>query len=93
MLFIVNWNARPENRNAVIDRFLKTGGKPPEGTKMLGRWHTVGPVSGFALAEASDASALEKWVLDWSDLMSMDVHPAVTDEQMGPVLASKAAKA
>jgi len=93
MLFVVSWNARPENRNAVIDRFLKTGGKPPEGAKMLGRWHTVGPISGFALAEASDATVLEKWVLDWSDLMSMDVHPAVTDEQIGPVLASRAGKA
>ena len=31
MLFIVSWTARPEHRNAAIERFLKTGGMPPEG--------------------------------------------------------------
>ena len=93
MLFIVSWTARPEHRDAATDRFLKTGGMPPDGAKLISRWHAVGPIAGFAIAEASDAAVMQKWVLDWSDLLSMEVHVAVTDEQLGPLLAAVRGKA
>jgi hypothetical protein len=88
MLFLISWSGRPELRQAAIDRFLKTGGQPPEAVKVVGRWHTVGPISGFAVAESNDVAALQKWVLDWSDVLAMDVHPAITDEQLGSSLAA-----
>ena len=50
MLFIVKWTSSPDNRNAAIERFLKSGGKPPVGVKMLGRWSVVAQQSGFAVA-------------------------------------------
>lgn len=92
MLFIVSWSISPERRNSAIERFLKTGGAPPAGVKMLGRWHAVGRMSGFGVAEASDVALIQKWVLDWSDLMSMEIHPAMTDEQIGPLLAAAVGK-
>lgn len=92
MLFIVSWSISPERRNSAIERFLKTSGAPPAGVKMLGRWHAVGPMSGFGVAEASDVALIQKWVLDWSDLMSMEIHPAMTDEQIGPLLAAAVGK-
>jgi hypothetical protein len=92
MLFIVSWSISSERRNSAIERFLKTGGAPPEGVKMLGRWHAVGGMTGFGVAEASDAALMQKWVLDWSDLMSMDIRPALTDEQLGPLLAATVGK-
>jgi hypothetical protein len=30
MLFIVSWSISPDNRNATIERFLKTGGAHPQ---------------------------------------------------------------
>lgn len=92
MLFIVSWSISPERRNSAIERFLKTAGAPPAGVKMLGRWHAVGRMSGFGVAEASDVAPIQKWVLDWSDLMSMEIHPAMTDEQIGPLLAAAVGK-
>jgi hypothetical protein len=92
MLFIVSWSISSERRNSAIERFLKTGGAPPAGVKMLGRWHAVGRMTGFGVAEASDVTLIQKWVLDWSDLMSMDVHPALTDEQLAPLLAAAVGK-
>ncbi len=88
MLFLIHWSGRPELRAAAIDRFLETGGRPPDGVKMLGRWHAVCPISGVAIAESNDVSALQNWVLAWSDVFSMDVHPAITDEQLGSSLAA-----
>ncbi|MDZ5431105.1 DUF3303 family protein [Pseudomonas fluorescens] len=87
MLFIVNWTLSSENRNRAIERFLKTGGTPPAGVKLIGRWYAVGGAAGFGVAEASDPALIQKWVLDWSDLMKMEVHVALTDEQMAPLLA------
>lgn len=92
MLFIVSWSISPQHRNNTIERFLKTGGAPPEGVKMLGRWHAVGGASGFGVAEASDPVSIQKWVLEWSDLMSMEVHAALTDEQVAPLLAAALGK-
>jgi hypothetical protein len=92
MLFIVSWTISSENRNRAIERFLKTGGAPPEGVKMLGRWYAVGGAAGVGIAEASDAIPIQKWVLEWSDLMTMDVQVALTDEQMAPLLVATAGK-
>ncbi|MCP1444758.1 hypothetical protein J3D54_003890 [Pseudomonas sp. GGS8] len=92
MLFIVRWSISPQQRNSAIERFLKTGGAPPAGVSMLGRWHAVGGSSGVGIAEASDPVAIQKWVLEWSDLMNMEVHAALTDEQVAPLLAAAVGK-
>jgi hypothetical protein len=92
MLFIVSWSISPQHRNSAIERFLKTGGAPPAGVSKLGRWHAVGGSSGFGIAEANDPVLIQKWVLEWSDLMSMEVHAALTDEQAAPLLAAALGK-
>ncbi|MHC8308070.1 DUF3303 domain-containing protein [Pseudomonas sp. GT1P32] len=92
MLFIVSWSISPQNRNSAIKRFIETQGAPPPGVKMLGRWHAVGGSSGFGIAETDDVVQIQKWVLQWSDLMSMEVHAALTDEQAGPLLAAAVSK-
>jgi hypothetical protein len=92
MLYIITWHGEPAQRDRAMQRFLKGGGQPPEGVRMLGRWHAVGPVRGVAIAESDDPAALQKWALEWNDLFEMQVHAAVTDEQMGPLLAAQASK-
>jgi len=88
MLFIVSWSISPERRNGAIERFLKTGAVPPAGVTMLGRWHAIGRMTGFAIAEANEFAPLQQWVLEWSDLLTMEVLPALTDEQAAPLLAA-----
>lgn len=88
MLFIVRWEISQAARKAAIQRFLETGGAPPAGVKMLGRWHTADGAYGFAIAESDDAQAIGKWALAWNDLLPMDVRPALTDEGMGAVLTA-----
>ncbi|NCI79938.1 DUF3303 domain-containing protein [Acinetobacter kanungonis] len=92
MLFIVKYSIRPENRNAAMERFLKTGGTVPSGIKMLGRWHAIAQLSGVAIIEASDAMLIQQWVMEWNDLLSMEVYPALTDEQAGPLMIAALSK-
>ena len=88
MLFIVNWSIHSQNRNRAIERFLKTGAVAPAGVTLLGRWHAVGGMTGFGIAETADITLIQQWVLQWSDLLTMEVHPALTDEQAAPLLAA-----
>ena len=87
MIHVMTFTFKPEHRNAVIARFKETGGLPPEGVKMLGRWHGIGTNKGVCVAESDDPLAVAKWGQEWSDLMSFDIYPVLTDEEMAKVLS------
>ena len=87
MLFIVKWTTAPSTRDIGLERFKKTGGPPPAGAKMLGRWHNADGSGGVCLAETDDASALSKWLNDWTDVLVFDARPALTDEEFGKALS------
>jgi hypothetical protein len=80
MIFVNIFSYPPQNRDALQARFKATGGKPPEGIKMIGRWHGIGGGKGVVVCEADDPVALGKWAQEWSDLMSMEIYPAVDDQ-------------
>jgi len=87
MKYIVSWTLPQATNSAAIARFLETGGAPPKGVEMLGRWHGMSG-QGFAIAESSDAKALYLWMSQWSDLLPMNVTPCLEDADAGAVLAS-----
>lgn len=92
MLFIIKWTTIAGNRNKAIERFQATGGKPPAGVTMLGRWFPVAQNAGLAVAEASDPVLVEQWALEWNDILTMEVLPALTDEQIAPLMAAALGK-
>jgi len=80
MLFVVTWEIPSSNRDAVSERFMKTGGPPPEGVKMIGRWHTLGTGEGTLVCESGDPDAIANWIQQWSDLMKFQITPVIDDE-------------
>ena len=66
MKFIITWTVPQGTFNAAVARFLETGGAPPEGVKMLGRWHGMDG-TGFAVSESTDPKAMYRWVAQWAD--------------------------
>src|SRR5260370_41807530 len=60
MKFISTWSVPQGTFNAAVARFLETGGAPPEGVKMLGRWHGMDG-KGFAISESTDPKAMYRW--------------------------------
>lgn len=83
MKFMVTWSTEPVHQKEAVDRFLKTGGGPPSGVKMLGRWHRSG--GGFVLAETNDAKALYEWTGQWSDLLDFTMTPVMDDAEAGEI--------
>lgn len=88
MKFIVQWHGQPAVQRSAIERFMKTGGVAPDNVTVLGRWHAAGELRGVAIVEATDASALAEWALQWGDLFTFTSAPALSDEDLGTTLAA-----
>ena len=87
MLYVLEWTYPPERRNEANARFKETGGQPPAGVTMVGRWHSVGGGKGVAIAESDDPEAIATWLQGWSDLISFDVYPAMDDATAARVIS------
>jgi hypothetical protein len=89
MKYITHWRIPPSSIDAAIKKFLETGGAPPKGVKMLGRWHGMNG-QGFAISESDDAKPMYEWYAQWANVMEITVTPCVEDAEAGPILASMA---
>ena len=65
MKFILtfSWEPDRQRRDEGIARFLKTGGMPPKGATLLGRWTRLDLSGGFVLLESDDPKALAEFGL------------------------------
>jgi hypothetical protein len=84
MKFMMTWKIPPTSMAPAVARFLKTGGIPPKGVKMLGRWHGAG--TGYALFDSKDGKAIYEWIAEWSDHLEFAVQPVVEDREAASVL-------
>ncbi|HYM60121.1 MAG TPA: DUF3303 family protein [Thermoanaerobaculia bacterium] len=81
-----NWKPTTAERAEGIARFQKTGGLPPKGATLLGRWTRADFSAGYDLIESDDAQALAEFALLWSDLMHIEYHPVLEDQALAEVL-------
>ena len=88
MKFIVSWTLPQATYAGATNRFLQTGGMPPEGVKLIGRWHGMSG-TGFAVAETSDPKALYAWVAEWTEFLPLQVTPCLEDAEAGAVLQAR----
>ena len=88
MKFVVTYSFEPdrEKRDEAIARFQRTGGLPPEGAKLLGRWTYTDFSGGLCLLESEDAKALTEFALAWSDLLSLSIAPVLEDQELAELL-------
>jgi hypothetical protein len=75
-----------KGRDEAIARFKRTGGQPPKGVKLIGRWTSADFSGGFDLIETDDVKPLTEFSLMWSDLMELRLVPVIEDAQLGEVL-------
>ena len=80
---MIEYSISPENRDVAQARFRETGGLPPAGATMLGRWHRLSGHAGYVLCESDDAVAVGKWMQDWTDVLTFEVVP-VGDDASSP---------
>ena len=92
MKFMLTFAIKPEakGRDDAIDRFKKTGGQPPQGVKLLGRWTRADFSGGFDLLQSDSVEALTEFSLMWSDVMELRLVPVIEDAELGQVLGRTA---
>ena len=88
MKFMLTFTMTPEikGRDEAIARFKQTGGQPPKGAKLLGRWTAADFSGGYDLLESDDTKALTEFALMWSDLMELRIVPVIEDAELSEVL-------
>jgi hypothetical protein len=86
MKFILTFTIPPETRDKAITRFLETGGQPPPGVTLLGRWTQLDLCAGFALLESEDPHALTAFAHRWGDLLELTLAPVLEDQELSDVL-------
>ena len=87
MHFVITYEFAPDMRNEAQARFKAGGGLPPDdGVKMLSRWHYAQGHGGFVIAESADPVAIGKWMQEWTDMLTFDVTPILTDEEVQTVI-------
>ena len=87
MKFLVSWSLPQGTYRSAVARFLKAGGMPPAGVKLIGRWHGMSG-AGCAVVETNDAKALYAWFAEWSEFLPVQTTPVLEDADAGAVLES-----
>lgn len=81
-----SWDSYRQNQAEGIRRFREFGNRPPQGVTLIGRWTRADFKGGVALVESNDAKAMTEFALQWSDIMEIDVAPALEDMELVEVL-------
>jgi hypothetical protein len=92
MKFMSTFSVRPGCWEEAATRFLSGKAQPPEGLKLLGRWHNADLSGGFSLYETDDPAASYAFSAQWSDVLEMHSHLVVEDAEAGPALAQRYGK-
>ncbi len=89
MKTMVTWSAKSgAGFTEAVRRFLSGQAAPPEGVKILGRWHSVDLSIGFTLYETDNMAALYAAAATWADILDLKNYIVIEDSEAGPVLAS-----
>jgi len=86
MIYHIAFDYPPDSRAEVHDRFRQTGAPPPAEVKMLGRWHAAEGNRGWLICETDDDGGIARWLQEWTDLVTFEVTPVLTDEDFLEVI-------
>jgi Protein of unknown function (DUF3303) len=69
---MLTFSIKPETkaRDDAIARFKQTGGQPPKGAKLIGRWTAADFSGGFDLIESDDVRALTEFSLSSAEVLA-----------------------
>ena len=88
MKIMTTWSLKPGEFSEAVRRFLAGQGMPPEGVKLLGRWHSADLNSGFGLVETNDPILIYRFLATWADVLEFKNHIVIEDTEAGAALAS-----
>jgi Protein of unknown function (DUF3303) len=92
MPFILRFLIPAATRAEAMARVLETGGPPPPGVRLLGRWTQLDLSGGVVLLESEDPHALAAFAQGWSDVVELALVPVLEDQALSEVLTRARAR-
>src|SRR5690606_5549986 len=89
MLFMVIEHFRDQDAKAVYRRFRDKGRMMPDGLAYVGSWVAADLGRCFQLMEADDATLLQRWVAEWSELAECELVAVTEGRGTGAGLADQ----
>ena len=81
MLFMIVERFKQQDARAVYRRFAEKGRMMPEGLRYVESWVEVNYDRCFQLMECDDLRLLQQWILQWQDLVEIEIVPVVTSKE------------
>ena len=88
MLFMVIETFRNHDGKAIYRRLRDKGRQMPEGLTFVSSWVQADMGRCFQLMECDDVTLLQRWTVQWSDLMAFEIVPVVAGNDTATALAS-----
>ena len=87
MLFMVIERFRNHDGKAIYRRLRDRGRQMPDGLSFVSSWVQADMGRCFQLMECDDITVLQRWVVQWSDLMDFEIVPVVAGKDTASALA------
>jgi Protein of unknown function (DUF3303) len=88
-LYMVVEHFKNKDAVAVYRRFRDHGRMAPEGLLYLSSWVDDKLERCYQLMATEDASLLDEWMANWSDLVNFEVHAVVTSPEAAESIAPR----
>jgi hypothetical protein len=89
MLFMCIETFKNQDAKAVYRKFRDKGRQMPDGLTFVGSWVTADLDRCFQLMECDDVTLLQKWMVNWSDVIHFEIVPVVPGKDVAAALASQ----
>ena len=86
MLYMVIEHFRNQDARAVYDRFNNKGRMVPDGVAFHGSWVSADLGRCFQIMECDDLTLLQRWAVEWSDLVEFEIIPVSPGKDVAEAL-------
>jgi hypothetical protein len=86
MLFMVIETFYNHDGKAIYERLRDKGRQIPDGLTFIHSWVSADLGRCFQVMETDDVTLLQRWISEWTDLMSFEVVPVVQSKQTAVAL-------
>jgi hypothetical protein len=88
MLFMVIERFKARDPAPIYDRLREKGRSLPDGLRYVDSWVEANFDRCFQLMECDDAVLLQRWVLQWRDLVDFEIVPVSPSQQVRALFAN-----
>ncbi len=94
MKLMASWRVHEDKRHDALKAFSQMTAADDRADmgdkiKLIGRWHDLVGFTGVAIFETDDPEAIPNWLLNWNNIIDIEVTPVLDDDETRAVGKAK----